>query len=211
MYECCYVSSRWWWWHMKFMELPVCIILLHCRGMSFSKCKWISVTVWQISRQDAPTCSQHIPVRTMSLRLKAKWEAKTSTSLQTVILGRSIKGNTVYIWFWRRFCPRINIYLFMMRWKRHFKLGGSCGQGHSSSIWTVMFTNTNQITCVLSPERSVAIVHYILMKRFNAECPHNFNLPNLNSTQAQETYTSMFIEKTDKIEGLSDHHLKWLN
>lgn len=185
---CLFQSDDWWWFF-----------------------KWISVTVWQISRQDAPTCSQHIPVRTMSLWLKAKWEAKTSTSLQTVILGRSIKGNTVYIWFWRRFCPRINIYLFMMRWKQYFKLGGSCGQGHSSSIWTVMFTNTNQITCVLSPERSVAIVHYILMKRFNAECPHNFNLPNLNSTQAQPTYTSMFIEKTDKIEGLSDHNLKWLN
>lgn len=119
-YECHYVSSCWQ-WCMNFtaMSASFCCIA----GLCFIlKCKWILVTVWQISWQDAPTHYQHIPVRTKSLSGKAKWEAKTSTSLQTVMLRRSIKGNTVYIWFCQCFCPQINTYLFMMQWKQHFNL-----------------------------------------------------------------------------------------
>lgn len=45
-------------------------------------------------------------------RQEEKWESETSSS---VMLGRSMKGNTAYIWIWRRGCLWINPYLFMMR------------------------------------------------------------------------------------------------
>lgn len=86
------------------------------RRTSFSKCKLILLTVWRMR--------PHVTDTFPRAQCHGQERQRQRCSVQWwwgVEGGRgSIKGNTVYIWFWLGSRRPINIYLFMMRWKQRF-------------------------------------------------------------------------------------------
>lgn len=70
--------------------------------------------------------------------------------------------HSLYLVWWH-FHPQINIYLFMILWKEHFILVVAVAKD-TVDLFKQLFTNTDQLICVLSPKCSVSLVYYILIK-----------------------------------------------